>query len=131
MRTPVTDRMAAPLRQALLDAIVQFDGGAATPADHDALTVERSPDPIAPARLARAHPGDAAARESAQRLYERCLQHYRTVLRPQDEGVGLDDAGAAVAAFVAANLGALHGQRVTPAMLRVLERQLQGIARAS
>ena len=44
---------------------------------------------------------------------------------------GRDDAGAAVAAFVGANLGALQGEAVTPRMLRALERQLHGIARVS
>jgi hypothetical protein len=52
-------------------------------------------------------------------------------MRAQDQGSEYDDAGAAVAAFVAANLCALQGQPVTAEMLRALERQLHGIARVS
>ena len=125
-----TEAMAAQVRQAILDALVHIDGANAS-ADVPALTVERASAPIAPARLAGAHPGDAAERERARQLYERCLTHYRCVVRSQDLGSDLDDAGAAVAAFVAANLGALQGQPVTPVMLQALERQLHGIARVS
>jgi len=133
MRPPFTEAMAAQVRQSILDAIVRIDAGDAgtMASDSAALTVERARAPIAPARLARAHPGDAAARERARQLYERCLQHYRCVVRAQDQGSGLDDAGAAVAAFVAANLGALQARPVTPGMLRALQRQLHGITRAS
>lgn len=111
------------VRQALFDALLQ-----ASPADDDqpALTVERAARPIAPERLARHQPGGAAARAEAQALYERCLAHYREAVRPQDAARGVDDVGAAVALFVAANLQALHGEAVTPAMLLTLEQQLGG-----
>ena len=122
--------MAQQVRQTVLDAILQIDGATAA-ADRPALTVARAAQPIAPARLASAHPGDGVGREAACRLYERCLAHYRQVVRPQDEARGVDDVGAAVAAFVAANLGALHGTPVTPHMLLRVERQLGGIARLS
>jgi hypothetical protein len=125
-----TEAMASRVRQAILDAIVGIDSGHETP-PRAALTVERAHAPIAPARLARAHPGDAAAREAARQLYERCLVHYRRVVRAQDAIAGLDDVGAAVAAFVAANFGALHGTRVAAHTLLSLERQLEGIARVS
>ena len=124
------EAMAAQIRQTILDALMRIGAAGDTP-DHAALTVERAREPIAPSRLARAHPGDAAARAAAQRLYERCLEHYRSTVRPQDQTRGVDDVGAAVAAFVAANLGALHGTPVTPHMLLRVERQLGGIARLS
>lgn len=118
--------MAARLRQALVDAVVGF--GAGEPMDRPALTVERSPVPIAPTRLAASAPR-GAAREEARLLYERCLAHYRESVRPQDLALGIDDVGAAVAAFVAANLSALHGDRVDPATLLALEQQLGGVVR--
>lgn len=124
-----SEAMAAQVRGAILHAIEHVGGDA--PSDRPALTVQRASAPIAPARLASAHPGDAAARERARELYRRCLAHYRGVVRPQDQSSDFDDAGAAVAAFVAANLGALQGEPVTPGMLRALERQLHGIARVS
>jgi hypothetical protein len=118
--------MTAQVRQAVLDAIVH--AGRAGPAALPALTVERASVPVAPARLAAAHPGDAAAREGARQLYESCLSHYRNAVRAQDQPGGVDDVGAAVAAFVAANFSALRGMPVTQPMLRALERQLHGIA---
>jgi hypothetical protein len=130
MRPQITAAITAQMREAILEAIVRVEPADALSRD-DALTVERAPEPIAPSRLSRAHPGGAAARERARALYERCLRHYRSVLRPQDEPTGRDDAGAAVAAFVAANLAALQGEAVTPRTLRALERQLHGITRVS
>jgi hypothetical protein len=126
--TAFAETMAQRVRQTVLDAILHIDGDAMA-MDRPALTVARAAETIAPARLASAHPGGAAAREEACRLYERCLAHYRQAVRPQDEARGVDDVGAAVAAFVAANLGALHGTPVTPDLLLRLERQLGGIAR--
>ena len=125
-----TEAMASQVRQAILDAIVHI-GSADAAADRVALTVERAPVAIAPARLAHSHPGDAAAREAARRLYESCLVHYRSVVRAQDQAPNVDDVGAAVAAFVAANFAALQGTPVTPGMLLSLEKQLDGIARRS
>lgn len=120
--------MAARVRQAVLEAIVRIggeDGG-----DRPALTIERSAQPLAPAMLALVHPA-GAPRDEARALYERYLSYYRGTVRPQDEPLGRDDVGAAVAAFVAANLCALHGGTVTAPMLLKLERQLGGIVRLS
>jgi len=125
-----SEAMASQVRQAILDAIVRIGSGDAS-ADRVALTVERSPAAIAPTRLAHSHPGDAAAQEAARRLYESCLVHYRSVVRAQDQVLGVDDVGAAVAAFVAANFAALQGTVVTPGMLLSLEKQLDGITRRS
>lgn len=124
----VAAAVAAQMRQAVLDAIVHLgDDLSAEPA---ALTVPRGREPVAPARLARAHPA-GAAREEALRLYARCLDHYRSVVRAQDQEREVDDVGVAVAAFVAANLSTLQGTRVTPHMLSCLQRQLGGVARLS
>src|SRR5881392_2033456 len=90
-----TEAMASQVRQAILDAIVRIGSGDPS-ADRVALTVERAPAAIAPARLAHSHPGDAAAQEAARRLYESCLVHYRSVVRAQDQAPGVDDIGAAV-----------------------------------
>ena len=128
--TALTDAMALQMRQAILDAILRIDNGSGDDsANRVALTIECAHEPIAPARLADAHPGNADSREQARQLYERCLVHYRCVVRAQDQVRGVDNVGAAVAAFVAANMGALQGTPVTPGMLLSLERQLDGIAR--
>jgi hypothetical protein len=119
--------MAAEVRRLMLDALVRI-GADEEPADRAALTVKAAKRPIAPARLANDHP-PGAARTQARELYERCLAHYRTVVRVQDLASGVDDVGAAVAAFVAANLSALHGAPVTPEILLRLERQLSGVVR--
>jgi hypothetical protein len=116
------------VRKALFDAAI----GAASPAtDHTALTVERAATPTAPERLSRSNPGDAAARAQARAMYERCLTHYRSVVRAQEARSTHDDVGAAVACFVAANMQALHGLSATPDMLLRLERQLGGIVQRS
>jgi uncharacterized protein DUF6683 len=121
--------MARQVRQALADALLHLN--LQGEADATALTVERAACPVAPARLARAHPGGAAAQAQARELYERCLDHYRKVVRAHDAALPVDDVGAAVAYFVAANLQALHGIAATPAMLLQLERQLGGVAQRS
>lgn len=90
------------------------------------LIVERAASPVAPERIARLQPVDCTARDEARALYERCLHRYRTVQRPHDT---VDDAGAAVACFVAASLQALHGVAPTSGMLVHLEQQLDGVAR--
>src|SRR5262245_59025890 len=74
-----------------------------------ALLVERSPHSLGPARMAEALQVDAATREQMRAAYERCLHIYRNVVRAQDIGLPFDDAVAAVAYFVAANLYALTG----------------------
>jgi len=95
--------------------------------DFAALTVERASTPRAPAWMADAQSSDPAARRSAREMYQRCLEIYRTVVRPQD--TTHDDAGAALAVFVAINLNVLHDLPTTPAALLLLERQLLGVAR--
>ena len=95
--------------------------------DFAALIVERAGTARAPAWMAAAQSTDARARKSARDGYERCLEIYRTVVRPQD--TTYDDAGAALAFFVAINLNALHDLPTTPETLLVLERQLLGLAR--
>ena len=85
--------------------------------------------PTAPAQMAAAQSQDAPTRAQLEALYARCLRTYRTSIRPQD--TELDDAGAAVALFVAVNLHALHDIEATPSMLDVLERQLRGVTRRS
>ncbi|HEX6707432.1 MAG TPA: DUF6683 family protein [Albitalea sp.] len=108
-----------------------LDGAHAVDADHAALTVERAPRPAAPERLARAHPGGAGARQQARGLYERCLVHYREVLRASQADGAVDDVGAALAAFVAANLRAVQGVDLGPPAMQALERQLAGVLRGS
>ena len=95
------------------------------------LTVERAATPTAPAQMAKLYPGDANARGRVLAMYENCLRTYREAVRPQDTALGIDDAGAALACFVAACLFALHGDSVTQETLQRLERQLVGVARLS
>lgn len=120
--------VARRLGQAMVDAIATLGDPAP---DAVALTVPRAPVALAPVRLARSHPGGVATRRQMQSVYERCLAHYRLALRPQDEARGVDDVGAAVARFVAANFHALQGTEATPQMLLALERQLAGVVRGS
>ena len=115
------------LRQATFDAVL---GRTALADDSVALTVPRAAEPLGPARLAQAQPV-GPARQEAEALYKRCLQHYREAVRPQDAAGGYDDAGTAAAYFVAANLMALDGQRPTPAALLQLELQLRHVMHAS
>lgn len=86
---------------------------------------------LGPAQLASAHPGSAIDRLQARALYERCLLHYRQQVRPEDLPGGVDDLGAALARFVAANFEALNGAQATRGMLARLERQLVAIVRRS
>lgn len=79
--------------------------------------------PVAPGLLARSHAGPAA-RGQAQRLYERCLAHFRAHFQHH---AALDDAGLAAAVFVLANLSALHGTRAGADDLARVERQLRGL----
>jgi hypothetical protein len=115
------------LRQAMVDAITRLgDAGG----DHAALTIERAANPIAPARMACQY-ATGAERQQALALYERCLARYRAVVPAPADAPALDDVGAAVARFVAANLRALRGVEPSPQALLNLERQLIGIVRAS
>ncbi len=125
----LAQQLSQRLRQALCDAALHLGTPAA--GDEPALTVEPAREPIAPALLAAACPGDATARQEMRTLYERCLAHYRHVRRTRQAGACVDDVGAAIADFVAANMRALHGIAVTSAMRLPLERQLAGVLRAS
>lgn len=104
-----------------------------TPIDDDAvvprLVVERAAKSTAPARMAALHKGPQAERLQVRAMYEHYLDTFRTVSRPADTARGIDDAGAAVAFFVAANLGALSGVDYSPAVLERIERQLNEIVR--
>lgn len=113
------------VRTALAAALTRLNLPGET--DQAALMVERAASPVAPARLASAHTGGSEAKTQACALYERCLAHYREVVRAHEGTLLLDDVGAAVANFVAANMQALHGVKATPAMLLQLERQLSGV----
>jgi hypothetical protein len=62
-------------------------------------------------------------------MYARCLQTYRDSVRPLDTLD--DDAGAAMAFFVAANLRALRTVQASQHTLDTLERQLRGVTRRS
>lgn len=121
--------MSRLVRKALATAITRLGGDERS--DRAALTVERAHRPVAPARLASVHPGGGLAQQLARQLYERCLQHYRKVVRACDADRSVDDVGAAVACFVAANFQALRGEQATPQMLLKLERQLSGVVQAS
>lgn len=118
-------RLEAALRQTLPAMLLR----AQSSSDDGLLRVERAPMPNAPTQLAAAQSKDAATRAELQALYTRCLQTYRDSIRPQDGE--LDDAGAAMALFVAANLCALNGTEATRSMLDALEQQLRGVTRRS
>lgn len=92
------------------------------------LTVARAATPVAPARYAALHRGSAAERQQLRAMYEQCLAAFRSA-RPEDTAAGIDDAGAALAFFVAANLSVLDGVPVSQPMLDRIERQLAGLAR--
>ena len=130
-RAELARNVSRRVRQALFDAVMSLGGGGDTRADEPALTVERACPALAPALLAAAHPGGEAARADMRALYERCLARYRQVSRTEQADAGVDDVGAAVAHFVAANMQALHGEPATPPTLLRLERQLAGVVRSS
>lgn len=117
--------LEATLRQTLPAMLLR----AGTSDPDEPLQVERAGMPTAPAQMAAAQSQDAPTRAQLEALYARCLRTYRTSIRPQD--TELDDAGAAVALFVAVNLHALHDIEATPSMLDVLERQLRSVTRRS
>ena len=121
------ENLSRRLRQATFDAVI---GTSAVADDSAALTVPCAAEPLGPARLAQAQAA-GAARTEAEALYRRCLDHYRKAVRPQDAAAGFDDAGAAAANFVAANLMALSGERPARATLLALERQLRRVMQAA
>lgn len=132
-RTPRSEAVDAELAQAVSQcvqqAVLQGIVGAGAAADRVALVIARATVPLAAVALARSHPGGSRVRQQMQAIYERCLAHYRDAVRPQDAARGIDDVGAAVAHFVAANLHVLHGSAVTPQVLAKLELQLAGVVR--
>lgn len=98
--------------------------------DHDQpLRIERAPAPTAPTQMAAAQGRDDATREQLATMYARCLQTYRDSIRPQD--TESDDAGAAMAFFVAANLHTLRAVRASQQTLDTLEQQLRAVTRRS
>lgn len=114
MNELLTRRLGA-LLQALQDAPPAAPG--------PALLQAPAAQPIAPTLLARAHAAPAA-RQEAQRLYERCLKHFRAQWQ---QHAALDDAGLAAAAFVLANLAAVHGLAPGADDLARVERQLRAL----
>jgi hypothetical protein len=115
--------IARLLQRALAKALLPAGDGDDLPA----LTIEPAAQAIAPAQLARAHPGGPKSRREAEALYHRCLKHYREVVRADDTALGIDDMGAAMAYFVAANVYALKDTPVTAQMLLRVEQQLRGV----
>jgi len=129
--TRPTSQQLKQLTQQVLNAVLGTALQAAARADDGSpMTVVRAAEASGPARLAQVHPA-GMARTEAEALYAGCLRHYREAVRPQDLAGGLDDAAAAVAHFVAANLFALGSARATPALLARLEQQLLPLARLS
>lgn len=122
----LSNKLSQALNRALTDGRLQALDAAGT-SDFAALIVERARTPRAPAWLAEAQSKDADERKRARASFERCLEIFRTMVRPED--TTYDDAGAAFAFFVAANLNALHEVRTTRETLLLLERQLLGLVR--
>ncbi len=124
----IARRISQAVSRALTEKLLLGLGSGAAP-DGPALTVEPAATPVAPARLAELQPGGAAAREATRAMYEQFLHSYRTIARAHGAGSMLDDAGEAVAFFVAACFNALRGIDANRHLLAVLERQLRGPAR--
>lgn len=128
--TTAARTLSQRVRRTLIDAAAVH----AAMAETVPLTVPQARVPRAPALMADAQPGSAAAREERRALYVRCLAHYRRVVaaganvqkQPQPQG---DDIGIAAAHFVAANLRAVQGLEVTPEQFEALRRQLAGVLR--
>jgi hypothetical protein len=114
------------VRQSLLDAAAAQAAG-----EHSApFTVPAARVPRAPALLAGALPGSAAAREERRALYVRCLSHYRRAVGAPSGPRQGEDLGAAAAHFVNANLRALQGVEATPVQFQALQRQLAILLRS-
>jgi hypothetical protein len=75
--------------------------------------------------LAREQARDPAGRAQAASLMARCLRHYREQIRPDDED---DDAGVALACFLAACVQAQDGRAVTPERWRAVHDWVQAWA---
>jgi hypothetical protein len=119
-------QLAHHVRQAAFQAALR---SVAAADEGSPMTVARAAEPRGPARLAQMHAA-GAARVEAEALYQGCLRHYRDAVQAQDLPCDSDDAGAAVAHFVAACVHALDGTRATPEMLTTLQRQLLPLARS-
>lgn len=122
----LVEALSRRVRQALLDAVTNSPGARR---DGVALTVARAQRPIAPARMAAQHAGGVAEQAQARIRYERCLEHYRSEVRPQDAESNFDDVGAAAALFVVANFQALSPVEASAEILAQLERQLSAVVR--
>jgi len=122
----LSTKLSQALSRAFTEGRLQMLDAAGT-GDFAALVVERAAESTAPAWMAEAQTDDPAECKRVRESYERCLEIYRTMVRPDDSTY--DDAGGAVAFFVAANLNALHDVRTTSETLLLLERQLMGIVR--
>lgn len=120
-RQQATQILAADVGRLLQQTLQRF---AASESEAPELWVDAAAHPIAPARLARVHPGGRKAQQQAEQLYLRCLSQYRQTVRPQDLPRGQDDAAAALAFFVAASCRAHQGVEVEAAALRAVERQM-------
>ncbi len=117
-------RMAQTLRRALFESMLRCADGAS---DNAASRSSARPGRSRRRCWRPAYP--ESTRQAMCTLYEICLQHYRSVAGGGTEKS--DDARAAVAHFVAANMQALQGIDVTPSMLQRLHGQLAMVTRLS
>ena len=120
-------RFDAALRQTVPAMLLR--AGLSSDPEHPPLRVERAPTATAPTQMATLQSRDAATRAQLETLYATCQKTYRESIRPQDTED--DDAGAAVALFISANLHVLHDEQATPDMFEALELQLRGVTRRS
>jgi hypothetical protein len=128
MSRPTPPDLTQRLRQAMAASLraLHAAGGSEPP-----LLVPQAPSPIGPGQLARSHPGSARERLELAAMYQRCLQHHRSLQQAEGASDHTDDLGAALAHFVGANLQALHGTPPPSGALPALARQLSVIVRAS
>jgi hypothetical protein len=127
IHTPTKDEQAfaADFAKRLSDALsAALTGFGEAHEDRPAVTIQPAATATAPAQLAKAHPGGPKARQQAQALYTRCLAHYREKVQ---QGLPMDDVGAAAAYFVLANLAALQDLTVTEPQLALVERQMRHV----
>jgi hypothetical protein len=112
------------LRKAIGDVL---QTASQAPADDlPALAVMPAAKATMPQRLAGAQPGGPTARRDSEKLYARCLAHYRRSVQPRlVPGVQHDDVGVAAAYFVLANMAALRPIEPDEAVLAQTERQLR------
>lgn len=123
--SPDTNRLAQELARRLSEALGQvLTGFGDSTAEPPPLTIPPAAQAIAPALLARRHPGGPKAQRDARALYLRCLRHYREKVQ---RGLPEDDLGAAAAYFVLANLAALQSLDITEPQLALVERQMRHV----